>query len=244
MILDKRVLFRPLRNSRRINIGGGKWYARRWENVDFYAPWPYSDVRLDLRDRPALPYNSRSCDVVYCSHVLEHLPDAAVRHVLGEIARLLKIDGLVRLVVPDMDRALDAYRLRNEEFFDHGGVRCVGPTLEHKLVNYFASYWLDEYRGGPDVVPATVQQLVSSIDKHAFVAWCAAQIPHDAELVAHLNGFDFDKLSQMAAQAGLRLERSVFRGSALPELRGPAFDHLPAVSLYVEGGIDRRALAG
>ncbi len=232
---QKRVLFRPPKHGRRVNVGAGRWYVRGWETVDYYVPSPYADVRLDLRDRPVLPYADGSCGVIYCSHVLEHLPDVSVRHALAEFARVLEPGGVVRLVVPDMDRAFAAYRDRDDDFFDHGGVRCVGPTIEAKLVNFFASYRLDDYSGGPELSPDVVRAQLDSLDKHAFVAWCVAQIPSDASYLGHVNGFDHERLARMGRDVGLCLDRSSYRGSAVPEMRGPTFDNRPRVSLYMEG---------
>jgi len=237
--LDKRVLHRATGPTHRVNIGGGSWYVRGWQNVDYYAPAPYVDVRLDLRDLPTLPYPDGSCEVIFCSHVLEHVPDVAVRHALAEMARLLTPDGTVRIVVPDLEAALAAYRAGDEEFFDRGGVRCVGPTIEAKLVNFCASYRLDGHVGGPPVEADVVRDRLAALSPHEFAAWCVGLIPPEATYRGHVNAYDADRLAGLGAEAGLTLVRSTFQGSATDVLLGPAFDHSPRVSLYMEGGRSR-----
>lgn len=57
------------------------------------------DYRADLRK---LPFASNEFDVVYSSHVLEHFPRADVGNVLDEWIRILKPDGEMRLVLPNL----------------------------------------------------------------------------------------------------------------------------------------------
>lgn len=62
------------------------------------------DLWLDLRNR--LPFADESACVVYCSHTLEHLLPEDALHVLREIGRVLRADGVARIAVPDLDHAL------------------------------------------------------------------------------------------------------------------------------------------
>lgn len=48
-------------------------------------------------------------DLVYASHVLEHVPHRQTVGVLREWGRVLRPGGIVRLSVPDFDLLLDAY---------------------------------------------------------------------------------------------------------------------------------------
>jgi predicted SAM-dependent methyltransferase len=56
---------------------------------------PDVDVRFDLTN---IPYPDASFDVVYCSHVLEHVPDD--RRALREFRRILAPGGYAVLLVP------------------------------------------------------------------------------------------------------------------------------------------------
>jgi ubiquinone/menaquinone biosynthesis C-methylase UbiE len=49
-----------------------------------------------------LPFASESVDKIFCSHFLEHIPPNNGENVLKECYRVLKKDGIMRLVVPDL----------------------------------------------------------------------------------------------------------------------------------------------
>jgi SAM-dependent methyltransferase len=58
----------------------------------------------------AFPFVDDSVDFVFSSHFLEHLTRAQCVHVLGEARRVLKPDGVIRVAVPDLERAVGLYR--------------------------------------------------------------------------------------------------------------------------------------
>ena len=58
---------------------------------------PQADIRL-LEADGSLPLDHGEIDLVWCSEVLEHIPDVA--HALLEIRRVLKPDGRVLITVP------------------------------------------------------------------------------------------------------------------------------------------------
>ena len=72
---------------------------------------------LDVTKR--FPYPAGWFDAVYCSHLLEHLYPDQARFCIGEIYRVLKSGGIVRIVVPDLDRIVAHYDpLQPEEFLE------------------------------------------------------------------------------------------------------------------------------
>lgn len=56
-----------------------------------------------------IPAESGSIDVVYHSHMLEHLDRNAAKDFMFEIKRVLKPGGIQRIVVPDFEKACQAY---------------------------------------------------------------------------------------------------------------------------------------
>lgn len=74
-----------------------------------YLTIDYTATSFDP-DRPAegvdiqdLPYVNESFDLIYCSHVLEHVPDD--RRAMRELRRVLAPDGLAVIMVPTRNRA-------------------------------------------------------------------------------------------------------------------------------------------
>jgi SAM-dependent methyltransferase len=97
-----------------LNVGCGSRYAPGWINIDFNSV--DTAVRaLDLSH--GIPYPDDHFDVVYHSHVLEHLPREGGAFLLRECHRVLRPGGVIRVVVPDLEllarsylRALEAAR--------------------------------------------------------------------------------------------------------------------------------------
>lgn len=57
-----------------------------------------------------IPLPSGSVDVVYSSHMLEHLHPQAARAFLGEVRRVLHKGGWIRIAVPDLEFLVEQYR--------------------------------------------------------------------------------------------------------------------------------------
>lgn len=54
-------------------------------------------------------FPDKSADLIYASHVLEHISFREVPKVLKEWRRVLKAGGVLRISVPDFDRIIDVY---------------------------------------------------------------------------------------------------------------------------------------
>ena len=86
--------------------------------------WYVLDHKLDRTegnriagDATAMDLVDGSCDVVFCSHVFEHIPHTKLPLVLSEINRVLKSGGTLRLLTPDLKKIAKAYIDNDEEFF-------------------------------------------------------------------------------------------------------------------------------
>ncbi|HPD44791.1 MAG TPA: methyltransferase domain-containing protein [Candidatus Woesebacteria bacterium] len=72
----------------------------------YLVKWPKFHL-VDIR-KP-LPLKDHSVDFIYCSHVLEHFEPAVIRKVLLECRRVLKNNGVLRIVVPDIKYIINNY---------------------------------------------------------------------------------------------------------------------------------------
>lgn len=88
-----------------LNIGCGNIYSPVWNNIDFVKnkDITYWDIRKGL------PYPDSSMDAVYSSHLLEHLSPMEADNLLTEISRVIKTNGVLRIVVPDLKRICEEY---------------------------------------------------------------------------------------------------------------------------------------
>src|SRR4051812_1200031 len=62
----------------------------------------------------SIPQPDRSVDVVYSSHMLEHLDRAEARQFLAETRRVLIRGGIIRIAVPDLRFHVDRYLARRD----------------------------------------------------------------------------------------------------------------------------------
>lgn len=53
-----------------------------------------------------LPFDSESIDVIYSSHVLEHLSYKENQNFISEAHRILKNKGILRIIVPDLEKKI------------------------------------------------------------------------------------------------------------------------------------------
>jgi len=118
-----------------INLGCGPMARSGWVNCDAQA-LPGVDLRCDLRRGLAL--GADYADYVVAIHVLQDLDYAEIVPALREIRRVLKPGGVLRLAVPDIDRAISAYVRRDAAYFyvpdEHA--RSIGAKLITQIIWY------------------------------------------------------------------------------------------------------------
>lgn len=104
---------------RLLNIGAGRnWYREGWEIVDstpgsYPEPWMNHGFAWDTK----LP--DESFDGLYSCHMLEHIPQFRLEKTIAEFGRILKTGGRVRIVVPDLRRAVKAYFDNDKKYFTY-----------------------------------------------------------------------------------------------------------------------------
>lgn len=101
-------------NSRelKLHIGCGKGQLAGWINIDVH-PAP-----LALNVLRGLPFAGGSASYAFVSHLLEHLYfPRDVKPFLAELWRVLSPGGVVRIVVPDIEKCIEAYTQNDREFF-------------------------------------------------------------------------------------------------------------------------------
>ena len=88
------------------NLGCGSRYAKGWRNLDF-IPTGLGVERHNLLDE--LPCADTSVDAIYSSHVLEHFTPEQARIFILNCYRKLKNNGVLRIVVPDLENICREY---------------------------------------------------------------------------------------------------------------------------------------
>ena len=109
-------------------MGCGPCVLAGWINVD-QQPRHRIDLAADLRTSLAL--QSDSIDYIVGIHVLQDLPFLDIPPALMELQRVLKPSGLIRLALPDLDKAICAYLTGDHDYF-----MCRTPTRALSAQNW------------------------------------------------------------------------------------------------------------
>ena len=99
---------------RRLNWGCGAEGEPGWINSDA-KEGPGIDLPCDIRR--GLPLEEASIDYAVSIHALPEVPYPDLVPVLAELRRVLRPGGVLRLSLPDMERAWEAYRAGDREYF-------------------------------------------------------------------------------------------------------------------------------
>ncbi len=92
--------------SVKINLGSGHWKFETWINVD-----------LDMESLPQicanlakdLPFRSGVADLMFTEDFIDQLELDRARRFLTECHRILKPDGVIRVLTPDLERLAQLY---------------------------------------------------------------------------------------------------------------------------------------
>jgi SAM-dependent methyltransferase len=119
----------------RLNWGCGSVPVPRWINSDRLAA-PGVDLPCDIRH--GLPVRESTFEYVVAMHALQDVPYLDVVPVLRELRRVLKPGGVLRLGLPDLDRAVQAYVRgdRGYYYIPDDEVTSLGGKLAVQIVWY------------------------------------------------------------------------------------------------------------
>jgi len=112
---------------------------RNQKNIDYTTTdlfSPLADVKADICN---LPFDDNSYDIIFCNHVLEHIPDDT--KAMQELFRVLKKGGMAILQIPQdlkreitfADDSITDQKERAEIFGQYDHVRIYGRDYFDKL---------------------------------------------------------------------------------------------------------------
>ena len=245
-------------SERLFNIGAGVWKHPCWTNIDLpaqteaFAAIQAPCIHHDLVKQSVLPISTAAADAIFCSHVVEHLPDAIVKTLMKEAYRCLDKDGVFRIVTgpcadldwaalmrkddkwwywfkdPDFRKSIKA-GLKPMSIYDewlYSVATPRSPYSEAKCSEKYDSLQVEElvekYKDRPQYL---LDLLTHSLEfEHAFAG-------------NHISWWNFDKLYKSLIEAGfVNVYRSAYGQSASALMRDLRyFDQTyPQISVYVE----------
>jgi predicted SAM-dependent methyltransferase len=90
-----------------LNVGCGNKYHKDWINIDMYSN--NSDV-ISCNLLNGIPFHDEKFEILYHSQVLEHFPKEKAFDFMKECYRVLKKNGTIRVVVPDLENIVNEYK--------------------------------------------------------------------------------------------------------------------------------------
>lgn len=158
-----------------VHLGCGEIDKPGWVNVDARS-FPHVHVVTQRPDRLSL-FPDGSVDLVYLSHVLEHLPRARIGSALSEFFRILRPGGTVRVSVPDFDLLVEMYQSSGRNVMAitqplMGGQRSEWD-FHYTVFNRPHLQGLLEGAGFEDVAECNG----TSVEDHGFDDWSVRPVP-------------------------------------------------------------------
>lgn len=120
---------------KRLNWGCGLGPEPGWLNSD-RKDGPGIDLSCDIR--AGLPLDSGSIDYAVSIHALPEVPYPDLVPVLEELRRVIKPGGALRLALPDLNKAIQAYQSGDRDYFliPDEDMQSLGGKLILQLIWY------------------------------------------------------------------------------------------------------------
>lgn len=133
-----------------INCGCGMKFSTKWINIDFNSPFQCVKNCNLLK---GLPFEDKYADFIYNSNFLEHLTEDQAVFFIKECYRVLKLEGILRIVVPDLediakeylkkleDIKKQPYNKKVEKEYDYIKIELLDQMVRRIPGGKMAEYW-------------------------------------------------------------------------------------------------------
>lgn len=252
-----------LENKCFYNIGSGSFYHPYWTNIDLdsqcyaQAHNNIEYINFDLLSLEAFPVDPETVELVYSSHVIEHITNEASQNMFNEAYRILKPEGIFRFCTPNADLLYEAYKRNDRHFYNwaidyysipenYERIKLAKGINEVSFAQIFlhliASQTSELHRNQVvhKISDGELASLFNSMKYEDVLDYCTLQckIAIQYQNVGnHINWWNETKARKMLVKAGFKnIYRSGYRQSFSPILRNNTlFDkNHPSLSLFVE----------
>ena len=183
----------------KLNLGASPiWSKSGWHTLDHKLT--ESTETAIAGDATNIKLPDESCDIVFCSHVFEHIPHTRLPIVLSEINRVLRPGGILRLLTPDLAVVAKAYVAKDEDFFrrakDEDESLRTDLGFGGMLMNFIVSPGQDTA-----LLDRNLQTFIAGY--------------------AHLYSYDYSMLATMLEKLGYSPKQMGFSESEITEMQEP-----------------------
>ena len=188
----------------KLNLGASPiWNKRGWyildhkikKNKNFFISGNAENMNL----------KKNTCNVVFCSHVFEHIPHLKLPMVIAEINRVMKKNSILRILTPDLEKICNAYVKKDKKFFKLAKSEDESLRTDLGLGGTLMSF----------IVTAGQDTVLVNRNLNEFISG-----------YAHLYSYDYKMLSTILTKLGFKVRKAKFNDSEIKEIREP---------LHVEG---------
>lgn len=188
----------------KLNLGASPiWNKRGWyildhkikKNKNFFISGNAENMNI----------KKNTCDVVFCSHVFEHIPHTKLPIVIAEINRVMKKNSVLRILTPDLEKICKAYVKKDKKFFKLAKSEDESLRTDLGLGGTLMSF----------IVTAGQDTALINRDLNEFISG-----------YAHLYSYDYKMLSIILKKLGFKVRKAKFNDSVIKEMKEP---------LHVEG---------
>ena len=189
----------------KLNLGASPiWNKSGWHVLDHKIKKTEKGKIAGDAIKMDIPNNS--CKIVFCSHVFEHIPHTKLPLIISEINRVLKKDGVLRILTPDLAKTAKAYVEKDTDFFNRA---CQEDTSIRKDLGFGGMLMSFIVTSGQDTI-------LLNRDLNEFISG-----------YAHLYNYDFEMMETILQKLGFKgVVKSEFCKSEIEEMREP---------LHIEG---------
>ena len=241
-------------NNIKLNVGPSPiWKKDGWLCLD-HKPSKVDNESI-IGDASNIPLDPESCSILFCSHVIEHIPHYKLEECLVEFNRVLQKDGKIRILTPDLFLIAKAYVEKDENMLnklreESGKVRTdlgFGGTFMNFVISAgqdtaVFSNQLDEFIGGyAHIYLYDFEMLKILLEKYGFYdieqkAFCESEV-EDFKEPLHVEGLEpkWENLNQEFYKKNNltnKYNEKTHRYETNFSLTG--FDRSPVMSLIIE----------
>jgi len=218
-----------------------------WVTLD----WEGADIIIDLTKHESFPFPDNSQDLIYSSHMIEHLDMSTLMHFLNESHRILKRNGGIRLEAPDFEKAIEAYKNKDHNFLNYFmqsnqdilvenmGLADIYAQEHIAFIGIISCYINKEHHIPVIADKEIIDEKLAQLNSNDFGEWCVSlQTPEQQRTGGHVNPVTGKKLIDLLKKTGFeKAQISTNKKTSLPNLnlkRNLERTHRAFYSFYVE----------
>ncbi len=126
-----------------------------WTTIDCFND---SDIYLLFDEKCQFPFNDETLNIIYTSHMLEHIDIPTCTNIFKEANRCLKKGGKILIDVPNCEYLYDAYKL----FVNQNDISMLKNIFKSRIINnkpFFSNITLERIQSNIDFKDIDIYQI-------------------------------------------------------------------------------------